>query len=511
MRHVTRSNSPVVLAFGVVLWTACGSSGAKNGGTGTAGDSADSGTGIDGTGEATDSATHGDSDSDVGVGDVGVTGDGASSDANGPDEGVIGDSTGTTAVRAADFLDSIGVCAHVAQGVDAPTQSATAIAYAGIRNLRDDGNPSVVGDWITMHQSSGVRMCVLSNQNVASTVGMAKQLNAAGALLAVEGPNEPNNFPVTYDGQTSSSTTTFAPVADFQRDLYAAVKAEPTLSAIPVFHSSEAGGSEPDNVGLQFLTIPNGAGIKMPDGTQYADYANTHNYVCGHSHDLVDNLAWNASDPTLNGDWDGPYVEYGHTWNKGFTGYSNTALVTLPRVTTETGWVTSGTGAITDEQQARVFLDLYLSAYKQGFTYTFVYMLRDDPVQGYWGLFDTSYNPKTSGTYVHNLTTILADTGARPPGKLNYSIAGEPATVHDLLLQKSDGTFDLVVWDERFAGASPDGGSSGGSDNVTVDLGASRAMVELYDPTTGTSPTKTTTGVSSVTLTLTDHPVVIEL
>jgi hypothetical protein len=75
-----------------------------------------------------------------------------------------------------------------------------------------------------------------------------------------------------------------------------------------VFHSSEAGGSEPDNVGLQFLTIPAGAGIAMPDGTQYADYANTHNYVCGHSSQLVDNVAWNASDPTLNGDWDGPYV-----------------------------------------------------------------------------------------------------------------------------------------------------------------------------------------------------------
>jgi len=57
-----------------------------------------------------------------------------------------------------------------------------------------------------------------------------------------------------------------------------------------------------------------------------------------------------------------------------------------------------GTGAITEEQQARVFLDLYLSAYKRGFAYTFIYMLRDDPVQGYWGLFDTGYSAKTSGT-----------------------------------------------------------------------------------------------------------------
>jgi hypothetical protein len=353
-----------------------------------------------------------------------------------------------------------------------------------------------------MHQSAGIRVCVLSNQNVSSTLGMAKQLNAAGALLAVEGPNEPNNFPVTYMGQTSSSMTTFAPVANFQRDLYAAVKAEPSLAGIPVFHSSEAGGSEPDNVGLQFLTIPTDAGTTMPAGTQYADYANTHNYVCGHSHQLVDNVSWNASDPTLNGDWDGPYVEYGHTWNKGFAGYPNAELVTLPRVTTETGWVTSGSGAITEEQQARVFMNLYLSAFKQGFSYTFIYMLRDDPNQGYWGLFDTSYMPKKSGTYMHNLTTILAGTGTATPGKLDYSIAAEPMTVHDLLLQRSDGLFAIVVWDER---------PTGGSDMVTVNFGKARNEVTLFDPTTGTQPMGAAFNASSVLLTLTDHPIVILL
>ncbi len=415
---------------------------------------------------------------------------------------VIGDPMGTPAIAATVFLGSIGVCTHVAQGIDAPTQSATALSYAGIRNIRDDGNPAAVSGWIAMHQAAGVRLSLLTNQDVSSTVTMAEQLNAAGALLAVEGPNEPNNFPVTYMGQTSGYTTTFVPVAALQRDLYAAVKADAKLAGIPVFHSSEAGGSEPDDVGLQFLTIPQDAGIAMPGGTAYADYGNTHNYVCGHSSQLVDNVAWNASSPTLNGDWDGPYVEYGVTWHGGFAGYANPQLVTLPRVTTETGWVTTGTGAITLEQQARLFLNLYLAAFKQGFAYTFVYMLRDDPNQGYWGLFDTSYNPKTSGTYLHNLTTILADTGARTPGKLDYAIAGEPATVHELLLQKSDGTFELVVWDER---------PLTGSDAITVDLTTPRATVNVYDPTTGTTPGQTLHAVTSVPLTLTDHPVILEL
>ncbi|HEY3819977.1 MAG TPA: hypothetical protein VGL81_22585 [Polyangiaceae bacterium] len=471
---------------------ACGSSGAGGGDAGSPSGDGGSGTGLDARADGPVEGSGGGTDAPFDAVEGGASEAGPGS----------GDPTGVDAVAASVFLESLGVCAHVAQGVDDPTMSAAALVYAGIREMRDDGNPATVTSWIAMHQASGMRLSLLTNQDVAGTVGMAEQLNAAGALLAVEGPNEPNNFPVTYMGQTSDYTTTFVPVAELQRDLYAAVKADPALKGVPVFHSSEAGGSEPDNVGLQFLAIPAGAGIAMPDGTAYADYANTHNYVCGHSSDYADNAAWNASDPTLNGDWDGPYVEYGHTWHAGFAGYSNADLTTLPKVTTETGWVTSGTGAITLEQQGRLFLDLYLSAYKRGFAYTFIYMLRDDPVQGYWGLFDTGYNPKTSGTYVHNLTTILADTAAAAPGKLDYAIAAEPTTVHDLLLRKGNGHFDLVVWDEKL---------SGGTDNVTVDLTTSRPTVTVYDPTMGTAAVQTLNAVSSVPLTLSDHPVIVEI
>lgn len=413
------------------------------------------------------------------------------------------DANGVAAFRANDFLNSIGICAHMAQGIDGPDGVGAATKFAGIRAVRDAASSSTVAGWLSVFQQSGARVALLPDGTVQGTIDIAKQLQAAGALLAVEGPNEPNNFPVTYQGQTSDYNGSFLPVANFQRDLYAAVKAEPTLATVPVFHSSEAGGSEPDNVGLQFLTVPDGAATTVPSGTRYADFANTHNYVCGHSAQLVDNVCWNAEDPTMNGDWDGMYVEYGNTWHGQFAGYSSSDLTNLPRVTTETGWTTSGPGSISQEQQGRLFLNLYLAAFKRGWSYTFIYMLRDDPVQGIWGLFDTEWQPKVSGTYLHNLTTILADTGAgSATGKLDYSIAIQPATVHDLLLQKTIGTFELVIWDER---------PSGGTDTVVVDLGGNRASVHVYDPTTGTAPTQTLTNVSSVTLTLTDHPNVIEL
>ncbi|MGI4788961.1 MAG: hypothetical protein ACRYFS_08930 [Janthinobacterium lividum] len=406
------------------------------------------------------------------------------------------------AVNAIDFLNSLGVCTHMAQGIDNPSQSAVCLKFAGIQNIRDDGSLTHVPDWITVYQQSGARLCLLTNQNIPETLDMAKQLKAAGALLAVEGPNEPNNAPVTFKGQKSGYNTTALPIAQFQAALYKAVKAEPSLSGIPVFHSSEAGGSEKDNAGLQFLTIPTGAGTLMPDGTQFADFANTHNYVCGHKNAVIDNVGWNATDLTLNGDWDGMVGEYGHTWHGGFSGYSNEQLLRLPKVCTETGWTTRGSGSVTEEQQARILLNLFFDGYKQGWKYTFIYMLRDDPIQGYWGLFDTNYAPKTSGKYLHNLSTVLADKGTPvKPGRLNYSIVNQPATVHDLLLQKSNGTFEMAVWDEQVSGTS----------RVAVRFGAKQAAVKVYDPTLGTVPVQALKQVKSISLTLSDHPVILEI
>lgn len=409
------------------------------------------------------------------------------------------------AVPAVDFLNSIGACTHMGQGADNPTQSGTAMAYAGIRCFRDDQCANCVSDWITLCHQHGLRAVVLTGYDfsITTTINIAKQFKAAGVLLAVEGPNEPNNWHVTYQGQTSSNTTSL-PIAKYQRDLYAAVKAEPTLSDVPVFHSSESGGSEPDNCGLQFLTIPDGAGCLMPDGTVFADYANTHNYVCGTSGGLEDNQAWNAANPILNSRWDGMWVEYHHTWwSPGYDGYTIEQLPTIPRVTTETGWTTSGGSRdITEEQQGRLFLNLYLAQFKEGWSYTFIYMLKDDPGQGYWGLFKTDYTAKKAGLYLHNMTTILADTGTiATPGQLDYSIPNQPATVHDLLLQKHDGTFELVVWGEKISGSSA----------VTMNLGGTVSSVKIYDPVLGTTATQTLTSVSSIPITLTDHPLILEI
>ena len=410
------------------------------------------------------------------------------------------------AVSASDFLNSLGMCTHIGQGADDPQQSAKALAFAGIRNIRDDASARHIKDWIAVHQQAGIKVVLTmsgpSDATIPRLIDMSKRLAAADALLALEGPNEPNNWGVTFEGKKSGGDSTFVPIAKWQAAYYAAAKADPVLKNYPVFHSSEAGGSEPDNVGLQYLTIPQGGSALMPDGTRYADFANVHNYIC-RKPAIIDNMAWENADPVFHGWPDGVFVEYGKTWRKGFAGYSNADLEKLPRVTTETGWITGGKKGLTEEQQGRLYLNMYLAQFKRGFKYTFIYMLRDGGGSdaGY-GIVHNDYEPKKSATFLHNLTTILADHGSVAHSvSLAYTIPNAPATVHDLLLQKSDGSFELVVWNEK----------ANGSDTVNVEFAKPFASAKLYDPTVGTQPTRELKSARSIALELSDHPVAIEI
>ena len=151
-------------------------------------------------------------------------------------------------------------------------------------------------------------------------------------------PNEPNNFPVTYMGHDLYGyMTTFLPVAHTQSRSLRRGEGRPDARPDPgLSHEGEAGGSEAGQRGSAygFSRSRQGHRSRCRTGPRYADYANTHNYICGHNSVLSDKrLCWNASDPILNGDWDGMYVEYRHTWHGGFMGYSNADLPTVPRVT----------------------------------------------------------------------------------------------------------------------------------------------------------------------------------
>jgi len=418
-----------------------------------------------------------------------------------------------TAVATTEFLDSIGVVTTFPDRGQPLARTIEMIRYCGFRWVRagieglSDNGPTTIQTFLDLHRETGVRLAwglVSGGTDVAKLVQTGKLLAEAGALLAFEGNNEPNNWGVTYQGETGGGRApSWMAVAKLQRDLYQAVKSDPVLASYPVWSISEP-GAERDNVGLQYLAIPPGAQTLMPDGTRYADAANVHNYIYHpHSRYPADNKTWDAADPTAASRVDGLFGNFGVTWARWFRGYTQQQLDALPRVTTETGARIEG--PVTEELQGLHLVNLYLAQFRRGYSHTSVYLLRDrtdeDGNQSF-GFFKPDYSPRKAAIDLHNLTTILADKGTlAKPGELEITIPDQPRTVHDLLLQHSDGTFQLIMWDERLSG----------QDRVTVRLGLTPASVTIYDPTIGVEPVGTLDKISSLELTLSDHPVVIAI
>jgi hypothetical protein len=417
------------------------------------------------------------------------------------------------AMPTVDFLDSIGIVSTFPDRGQPVERTIEMVRYAGFRWVRagieglTEEGPTNLKMFLRLHRETGVRFSWglgSGGHDLPKLLESSRTIARSGALLAFEGNNEPNNWPVTYKGATGGGLDhSWLPLARLQRDLYQGVKSDPLLARYPVWSLSEP-GAQTDNVGLQFLQIPKGAALAMPDGTRYADFANVHNYIYHpHSPDPQDNKVWNAADPGSGSKVDGLYGNFSRTWRKWFGGYSESELERLPRVTTETG--TGIVGQVTEEMQGLNLLTMYLAQFKRGYTHTSIYLLRDRTDESgnqTFGFFRPDYSPRRAATYLHNLTTILADKGrVARPGRLGYAIREQPETVHDLLLQHSSGTFQLIVWGERLKG----------EDRVTITLGSLYKSATIYDPTKGAAPTARLQNVRSIDLTISNHPYVIAI
>ncbi len=393
------------------------------------------------------------------------------------------------------FLDSLGVNIHIDQGYD-PDSYIEPLRYLGVRQVRD-GNRQV-NNMLHLARETGARFSLISTGNIPHVMGVARMLAKADALLAVEGPNEPNNFPIEYKWRKGGGKHGWAVIAELQRDLYARVKSDRVLGKYPVFGPSET-GAQTENVGLQFLKIPKGADTLFPEGTVFSDYANVHNYVGGVDNRYRDNQAWNAADPTLWGHGNGLVANHGRTWHGKFSGYSDDELPSLPRVATETGFPA---GADPKEQRVQgvVLINIYLAQFHRGWTYTFLYQLRDNEggksLQGLYA----GNRPKLAAHYIHNLTAILADDPKAPdpkPGTVRF--ATDSPAVHALAFAKSTGKRAVVVWGERVTGSDP----------ARVDFG-SPVSVKIFDITRGKEPIDRLSSVRSLCLDLSDHAMVLE-
>ena len=420
-----------------------------------------------------------------------------------------------------EFLNSIGVNSAIYRRGENLNSTIQCAQYLGFRWIRTDENLNTSAkenDIKRLYQEAGVKVSTSlgsGGSNISNLIAGSKRIAALGALLAIEGNNEPNNWGITYEGVAGGRSNTWLPVAKLHRDLYTAVKADAVLKDYPVWTTTET-GAQTDNVGLQFLTIPEGSGVTlMPVGTTYADALNCHNYFAHSGWPAPqDNQTWLSSEPTDKGKGDHLYGNFGLTWSKKYAGYTNEQLKVLPKVTTETGITIEG--VVTEEIQGLMYLSCYLAQFGQGWSHTAMYIMRDrsdeDGNQSF-GFYDRNYKPRLAAHYLHNMTTILDDQeSAATPGSLSYEIPSQPAAVHDLLLQKNDGTMMLIVWGEKYRTANTPA-------NIQVNFGETYNEIRIYNPAQysstnadlGTTPIQTLTNVNSVSLSMTNHPYILEI
>ena len=312
---------------------------------------------------------------------------------------------------------------------------------------------------------------------VATEIARLKTLVAAnpGGITSIEGINEATAS-FHYAGLTGQ-----AAALKFQQDLYAAVKAEPTLAGIPVINYTLLSQDPADYT-------------RYGDVSATADLGNIHLYPYGGLQTLETTLL--------------PRELSGTPHSAGY-------------VVTELGYDTKSNAP---DIQAKYMLDGLLDAYLAGASATYLYELLDDradpgltDVEDHFGIFNADGTPKPAATAIHNLTSLLADAGATAgsftPGALGYMVTGLPATGSSLMLAKSDGSFDLAVWAEPQIRASSTSAAEVAAPliPVAVTFDRTEASVLVYDPLLGIAPIASYGNVRSVLLGITDHPLIVAI
>jgi hypothetical protein len=263
-----------------------------------------------------------------------------------------------------------------------------------------------------------------------------------------------------------------------------------------------------------------------------------------------------------------PTGEQLQTWIQNGINYVRATNPGKPVYMTETGVSTggydSGQWSGGDEPaQAIMVMNAALTGFANGVACTYIYELRNwlnngngNANQDNFGLYDTGGNAKEAADMLRNLRLIMADSvevtvfgGGKcccecppteppveppidpeeppidpeeppvdsgggnelPVGSLELDLSGMPGTGAFILLQKSNGTMQVVLWNP---GAKISDGRSTvmpPETEVTVTFGQMWVDLAVYDPSQSSEPVDEFVEADTVTVSLGAYPIIIEI
>ncbi len=397
-----------------------------------------------------------------------------------------------------------------------------ALVYLGIKNIRSpmlnsdnfnqqiDNNPVLnltqtyerfasLGYRFDFHYRQANSTTALLADAIARTANLASTY--AGSVFAIEGPNEPANFPFSYNGTIYANPVDLGNIVT--TDLIAAADAQSAFVSTVSLNSSYS-------INLQ---------------SQIADFFNAHPYP---------STAGNQPYARVLGAVDAVRATLGVAPG-----------ADVPIYFTETGYSSAITSAnnsngyqfegVSELVQAKQTLNLLVDAALLGVDGVYLYQLFNgvgEPVRDptNWGqnlgLFrspaetDSTVlsSAKPVATSIHNLTTILS---GEPASNLidgfAYSISGtgvdgKSFSSNSLLLDATSGAKDIIIWSEPdIWNELTNTEIAAGSAVAHLTFGTQVIRARIFDPLLGAGVQSEISYSNTVDVNISDHPLIVQI
>jgi hypothetical protein len=391
-----------------------------------------------------------------------------------------------TASPADAFVDSIGVNTHLGYfetpySYEWPSTFA-ALKTMGIRHIRDGyfewGTTNPLYEHHRALAAAGIGCDFVVGYNTSVTPENIVQFrNLVWDMEAIEGPNEyDDNGGHGWQGRLHAFLPRVAQMGQ--------------AANVPV-------------LGPSFVRMESYQA--MGNISRYMTYNNLHVYFGGRNPGAQ---GWGSTD------------RYGHGYGSmgWWTDSGNMDAPGVPQMITETGYITYprvNTPYTVPESVAAAYVPrTYLEAFVHGVMRTYSYEMIDEPVlsKGY-GLMHQDLSPKPAFTAIANLTGLLSDRGPGfRTGSLNYSLSGDTANVHHLLMQKRDGSFWLALWIEQsIYNPVNNQVTANPRQEVTLDISGPTAHVLHAFDNTGSVSNTSLDNRNSVQIQLTEDVSIVEI
>ena len=348
--------------------------------------------------------------------------------------------------------------------------------YEPMRDLCDSG--------IRLHSGVSERVegyrGALDFDKIDYTLGVVKDFYL-GCIESLEGANE---YDINNGGEEDWGDT----LRRHTETTYNKIKSDPALSDLPVIAPSVA-----------YYNVE-----QVGDISEWLDYGNLHSYPGGN--------------PPITG------LEANIDFTRGLSG-------TKPYYVTETGYHTATNNdsevaagwaqrGVSENAAAKYIPRLVVEYFRRGIVRTYLYEFIDefpdpqrDNQEDNFGLLRNDLSEKPSYVSLKNTIALLNDSGgASGSGGLSYSLEGDLTDIHQLLLQKQDGSFYLIVWQEvqsyNYATKSD---ISNNFRKLTLKLENPVDKAETYLPLGGTTSINAYNNVTSIELEVPDHLMIVKL